>query len=56
MTCKACGKQIYPIFMISSLCAKCLLKVKKPGIKPIFNETTFKSNEKKLTYKGGIIK
>ena len=56
MTCKACGKQIYPIFKISFLCAECFLKTKKPGIKKIFYKTTFKSNEDKLLYKGGIIK
>ena len=56
MTCKACGKQIYPIFGISFLCAECLLKIKKPGAKPIFNKITFESNKDKMLYKGGIIK
>lgn len=36
MTCKACGKLIYPIIWISSLCAACFILSKKEIKKPIF--------------------
>jgi len=38
MTCKLCGKQIYPVFNISPFCAECFIKTR-----PI-PQTTFKSN------------
>jgi len=37
MTCKACGKQIYPIMWISSLCATCFILSKNQVKKPILS-------------------
>jgi hypothetical protein len=56
MNCILCGDSIYPIHSISNFCAKCFIKTKKVGPKPILNKNTFKSNNKRLLYKGGVIK